>query len=70
MEFPEYCTEGEEQNGCTGTEWVSAYRLETVVVAWLTGTMAASARHHERRLSLMQLAQEKIAIQNRKYSRY
>ena len=34
MYFPEYCKSG-KQNGCVGTEWLSAYKLFTLVTVWL-----------------------------------
>lgn len=37
MQFSEYCTESEKQNGCMGTEWLLVYQLFLVMMVWLTG---------------------------------
>ena len=48
MQFIEYCTESERQNGCKRTVWSCSCSI---------------AQHHEGSLSIILLAQEKTKIQ-------
>ena len=63
MQFMEYCTESEKQNGCLGTESLSVYQLFTIVILGLTGGCGSLPLPSIMR-DYVSLAREKTKIQN------
>ena len=71
MQFIEYCTGGEKQNGCVHAEWLCVYWLFTLILMWLTELRLNATAQHYKRMSYHTLpVQEKIQIQNLKDNFY